>query len=289
MQKFQITEANAHKRLDVAITEELTELTRSFVNKLCDKGKVRVNDKVQQASYKLKNGDMVEVDVDLDQLKVTPNIELPILYEDDDVIVIDKPVDVLTHSKGAFNPEATVASFIKDKINFPATNEPNDRGGIVHRLDRATSGVIITARHPGALKWLQKQFSSRKAKKTYLAVIEGTLQPKEAIIDMPIARNPKHPKTFYVSPGGKPALTHYRVKETYQNEHSLIELKPETGRTHQLRVHLAYLGHPIIGDTLYKGADCRRMLLHAHKLEIVLPNKQKHEFVAEVPKDFHND
>ncbi len=273
-------------RVDVFVVAKIPELSRSFVAKLCQEDKIFVNEVKARSNHKLREGDKVQVDIDIEELQSVPTIELPILYEDESVIVINKPAGVLTHSKGAFNPEATVASFIKDKINFPETNEPNDRSGIVHRLDRATSGVIICAKTPTAQKWLQKQFSDRRAKKTYIAVIEGTLEPKEAIIDMPIARNPRSPKSFYVSPGGKRALTHYRIKE--EGKYSIVVLKPETGRTHQLRVHLAYLEHPIIGDVLYKGRDNKRMLLHAHKLEISLPSKEKHEFVAELPKDFHN-
>src|SRR5262249_28394801 len=141
--------------------------------------------------------------------KKPPKISLPIIYEDNDVIVIDKPAGILTHAKGALNTEATVASFIESKL---AEDLPkNNRAGIVHRLDRATSGVIITAKHDKALKWLQKQFSTRKTKKLYLAIAEGELEPAEAIIDAPIARNPRKPQTFYVSPIGKPAQTEYKL------------------------------------------------------------------------------
>lgn len=288
MQTLTVNENDSGKRLDVVITNSIDAVNRSFVGKLCDANKVSVNGTVQQASYKVKNSDKIMIDVHLEKLKQIPKIDLPILYEDYDVIVINKPDGVLTHSKGAFNPEATVASFIKNKITFPANDEPNDRDGIVHRLDRATSGVIICAKNQASLTWLQKQFSSRRAKKTYIAVVSGQLEPKEAIIDMPIARNPKNPKTFYVSPNGKRAITHYRLVEEMAGKKSLVVLKPETGRTHQLRVHLAYLGHPIVGDILYAGAKNDRMLLHANKLEITLPNKEKHEFVAEVPPSFHN-
>ncbi len=276
-------------RLDQKIAELNPQLSRSFAAKMILEGKVTLNGVVvTKTSHKVSEGDRVKLNVDIDAFKTVPDIELPILYEDDDCIVINKPIGVLTHSKGAFNPEATVASYIKGKINFPENDEPNDRSGIVHRLDRATSGVIICAKNPASLVWLQKQFSERKAKKTYLAIVEGRLNPKEAIIDMPIARNPKNPKTFYVSPSGKRAVTHYRVKEELGNGQTLVVLKPETGRTHQLRVHMSYLKHPIVGDSFYEGSTYPRMLLHAYKLEIVLPSKQQKEFIAEAPKDFHN-
>lgn len=276
-------------RLDNKVLELHPEVSKSFAAKLIVDGKVTVNDKVvTKNGFNFRDGDKIKVNYDFNVLNTIPEIELPILYEDDDCIVINKPVGVLTHSKGAFNPEATVASFIKDKIDFPEDNATNDRSGIVHRLDRATSGVIICAKNPAALKWLQKQFSERKAKKTYMAIVEGKLDPREAIIDMPIARNPKSPKTFYVSPSGKRAVTHYRVKQELDNDQTLVVLKPETGRTHQLRVHMSYLKHPIVGDIFYAGATYPRMLLHAYKLEIVLPSRQQKEFIAEVPKDFHN-
>lgn len=160
-----------------------------------------------------------------------------------------------------------------------------NRAGIVHRLDRATSGVMIVAKTPAALSWLQKQFSQRKAKKTYLAIVAGTMREQEAVIDMPIERNPKAPATFRVGANGKHALTHYRVLQT-GNSYSLLELKPETGRTHQLRVHLQQLGHPIVGDTLYGGKTAERLFLHAHQLEITLPNRERKTFASPMPDIF---
>jgi 23S rRNA pseudouridine1911/1915/1917 synthase len=162
-----------------------------------------------------------------------------------------------------------------------------ERAGIVHRLDRATSGVMICAKTPEATAWLQKQFSPRKVTKHYVAIVEGTIEPEEAIIDIPIGRNPKEPSTFRADINGKPATTHYKVLKTHNN-HSLIGLKPETGRTHQLRVHLNYLNHPIVGDTLYGGAKADRMYLHAQSLDIVLPSKELQHFEAPLPKIFND-
>jgi 23S rRNA pseudouridine1911/1915/1917 synthase len=163
--------------------------------------------------------------------------------------------------------------------------EHPERAGIVHRLDRATSGVMICAKTPEALKWLQKQFAERKVKKEYLVIINGTINPKEAIIDMPIARNPRNPKTFHVSVDGKPAKTQYSTISS-QNNQTLLRLLPETGRTHQLRVHLSHQGHPIIGDEMYKGDKFERLLLHAHNLKITLPSKTHKNFTAPIPKQF---
>ena len=160
-----------------------------------------------------------------------------------------------------------------------------ERAGIVHRLDRATSGVMICAKTPEALSWLQKQFSERKVKKTYVAVVKGALSEPEAVIDMPIERNPRKPQTFRVGANGKPSVTAYKVLKT-GNGYSLLELKPTTGRTHQLRVHLHKLGHPIVGDELYDGPEAERLFLHATSLEITLPDKQRKTFEAPAPLSF---
>jgi len=157
----------------------------------------------------------------------------------------------------------------------------------VHRLDRATSGVIIGARTQHALSWLQQQFARREAKKTYIAVVEGHVKQPEAIIDMPIERNPKAPATHRVHANGKNAVTSYKV--LLENErYSLLELRPTTGRTHQLRVHLAHIGHPIVGDPLYgSGKYGDRLYLHAEKLEITLPDGQRRTFEAPLPPEFN--
>lgn len=281
MQKFVIDADNVGSRLDVFLVTQIPELSRSSIQKLCLDDKVLVNDKVQPVKYKVKAADEVKVYFDPKDLDEIPEIDLPILYEDDDCLVINKPAGILTHSKGSFNPEATVATFIRDKV----ADMDSERAGIVHRLDRGTSGVIICAKTPEALCKLQKQFSDRNVKKEYIAVIEGTLTPPEALVDAPIARNMRDPKSFQVSESGKPAQTTYKVLETASGR-SLVSLKPKTGRTHQLRVHLSYLKHPIVGDTVYKGAPYDRMLLHAKELEITLPNRERKVFTAPVPKEF---
>lgn len=281
MQKFRVSADNVGSRLDVFLVSVVPDLSRSSIQKLCLDNKVLVNGKVQPTKYKVRDGDELAVYFDPKDLDEIPIIDLPILYEDDDCLVIDKPAGVLTHSKGGFNPEATVATFIRNRV----IGMDGERAGIVHRLDRGTSGVIICAKTPEALQWLQKQFSTRRTKKEYLAVIEGSLEPSEAVIDAPIARNPRDPKTFQVSTSGKPAETGYKVLETGHG-HSLVLLRPKTGRTHQLRVHLSYLKHPIVGDVIYKGAPNSRLLLHARQLEITLPNRERKVFISATPKEF---
>lgn len=278
---FVIDEAAEGKRLDIFATAQLPELSRSYLKRLIDNSKITVGGEQQKAGYKLRLGDKIAIEYDRDHLDVIPDIDIPILYEDDDCLVVDKPTGILSHSKGAFNPEATVATFISSKIE----NMDGDRAGIVHRLDRATSGVMICAKTPQALTWLQKQFSARKVKKTYFAVVEGVLEPAKAIIDIPIERNPRNPKTFRAGSGGKIATTQYEVTES-SNGYSLVKLLPQTGRTHQLRVHLKYLKHPIVGDPIYGGVPSSRMLLHASSLELSLPNHQRKVFESKLPKEF---
>jgi 23S rRNA pseudouridine1911/1915/1917 synthase len=270
------------ERLDSYVVRQIPSLSRAFAAKLIEQGRVSVNgEAVQKAGYKVKESDKILIDYDAAIQQVVPEITLPILYEDDDCVVINKPVGVLTHSKGAFNPEGTVATWLQSRLK----NMEGERAGIVHRLDRATSGVMICAKTPEALSWLQKQFAQRKVKKTYVAVIKGALDTPQAVIDMPIERNPKRPQTFRVGSNGKIAQTAYNTLQSSER-YSLVELKPTTGRTHQLRVHLHHLGHPIVGDTLYDGVSADRLYLHAYQLELTLPNRSRETFTVDVPPEF---
>jgi 23S rRNA pseudouridine1911/1915/1917 synthase len=275
-------EISRAERLDQRVVSQFPELSRMYATKLVNDGKVSVNGVViTKGGHKLWEADTVVVDFDPAELAAIPEIELPVLYEDDDCVVINKPLGLLTHSKGAFNPEATVATWLRSRLK----GMDGDRGGIVHRLDRATSGVMICAKTPEALNALQKQFSQRKTKKTYVAIIKGQLKDPQAVIDMPIERNPKKPQTFRVGSGGKSATTAYTVLKTTEH-YSLVELKPFTGRTHQLRVHLEELGHPIVGDVLYDGPIADRLFLHAKELEITIPSRERKVFETPVPASF---
>ena len=277
-----VSEDQTGKRLDVFVASSMPHLSRAFIQKLCEENRVTVNGEPAKPGYKLHAQDAVAVDYDEAEFGRVDEIDLPILYEDDDCIVINKPAGVLTHALGKHGSEASVASFLRGKV----ANLDGDRAGIVHRLDRATSGVIIGAKNQNALSSLQKQFSQRKTKKTYVAVVEGHLDPTEAVIDMPIERNPKNPSTFRVGPNGKEASTHYKVLQQGK-VYSLVELTPKTGRTHQLRVHLAKVDHPIVGDPLYgHGAFQDRLFLHALSLEITLPGGERKTFTAPLPKEF---
>jgi 23S rRNA pseudouridine1911/1915/1917 synthase len=269
-------------RLDQYVAQFWPEYSRSVWQKYIAAGFVHVND-VPQTSTKYALGEDDEVTVHIPEDPDYSKFTLPIIYEDDHVIVINKPAGVLTHAKGEVSEEFTVADFVRPRMREP---EMTNRPGIVHRLDRDTSGIIICAKDSEAKTLLQKQFQDRKAHKTYLAVVRGTPKQLSATLDLPIERNPKKPSTHRVGPNGKPAITRYEVLSSNAT-FSVIRLYPETGRTHQLRVHLAYLGTPIVGDRLYgsEKSPINRLCLHAEELEITIPVSRRETFRAEPPHD----
>ena len=268
-------------RLDIYLSTKFdTTISRSLWQKYIKAGYVSVNNKVV-TTPKFEVDETDEIALNLPE-KEQADVDLPILYEDDDVIVVNKPSGLLTHAKGGLSDEPTVAEIIRQKTSF-ATD--TDRPGIVHRLDRDTSGLLIIAKNPESAAHLQRQFAERTAKKTYIAITDGKPKLNAAKIDLPIGRNPSVPSTFRIDPNGKPAQTTYHVLAE-NDAQSLVELKPTTGRTHQLRVHLAHLNAPILGDRVYgKSSDCR-MMLHAQKLEVALPSGERKVFEAIVPDEF---
>lgn len=269
-------------RLDVFLTNNIESLNRSSIEKLINNDQVSLNgDVIKKSGHKLKAGDKIKILADINKLTTPEEIDLPILYEDENCIVIDKPEGVLTHSKGDLNNEGTVASFIAPRL----TNMSGNRAGIVHRLDRATSGVIICAKNESTIKMLQKQFSTRKVKKVYTAIIETGIKPEMAIIDAPIGRSVANPKLFSIDTDGKPAQTKYTVIKN-SDKYSMLKLEPKTGRTHQIRVHLRHIGFPIIGDTFYNGKPAKRLFLHATSLEITIPDGKRKVFESKLPKSF---
>ena len=268
-------------RLDIYLSTKFdTTISRSLWQKYIKAGYVSVNNKVA-TTPKFEVDETDEIALNLPEKEQT-DVDLPILYEDDDVIVVNKPSGLLTHAKGGLSDEPTVAEIIRPKTSF-ATD--TDRPGIVHRLDRDTSGLLIIAKNPESAAHLQRQFAERTAKKTYIAITDGKPKLNAAKIDLPIGRNPSAPSTFRIDPNGKPAQTTYHVLAE-NDAQSLVELKPTTGRTHQLRVHLAHLNAPILGDRVYgKSSDCR-MMLHAQKLEITLPYVERKVFETAIPDEF---
>lgn len=268
-------------RLDAYVAEHWPEQSRSTWQKLIAAGQVKVNGLVQ-TSTKFDVNDEAVVEVAAPEVADHSGESLPVIYEDGNVIVIDKPLGVLTHSKGALNDEFTVAEFVRSKTSFKSdTNRP----GIVHRLDRATSGVIICAKNEETASMLAKQFNQRTTKKSYVAVLSGIPKEPAAKLELPIARNPSKPSTFRVDANGKSAETSYEVNSVGATR-SLVTLKPRTGRTHQLRVHMAYLNTPILGDEVYGTESDDRMYLHAHSLEVTLPGGIRKVFTSKVPSEF---
>lgn len=284
MGKQHLTASETGERIDTFLARVMPEYSRSFWQKLCGSHAILLGDTPVKSNFKLTKGDKVTAIIP--EMPIFATQELPIIYEDDDVIVLNKPSGLLTHAKGILSPEFTVAEFVR-----PRTTDGIDsnRPGIVHRLDRGTSGIIIAAKNPESKRWLQGQFSKRNVKKTYIALIEGHVRENEAIIRLPIERNPKKPQTFRVGPNGKPAETAYNVETTYK-DYDLLTLRPLTGRTHQLRVHLSYMGHPIVGDSLYghEHKKLGRMFLHAHILEITLPSRERKVFQAPLPTELQD-
>ncbi len=278
MPEYTVTDEDKNTRADIFLAKSIDFLNRSNLKKLFDQDKVKIQSAPIRAGYQLKPGEIIIVELPQDP---HPEGQLPVIYTDDDCVVFNKPAGVLSHSKGAFLEEATVATYLKPWLHGLEGN----RAGIVHRLDRGTSGVMICGRTPEACKALQRQFSQRKVVKQYYAITQGVPEPQEAVVDMPIARNPQRPQTFITQSNGKAASTYYKVVDS-RGDKALVLLQPKTGRTHQLRVHLSKIGTPIVGDTLYGGSPAERLFLHATSLEITLPNKQRRSFTAPLPKEF---
>lgn len=269
-------------RLDQEMVRRYPEYSRSTTQKYIKAGYVLVNgEPASSAKQDVTEND--EIALTPPERTDTSEKELPILYLDDNVIVVNKPVGVLTHSKGALNDEFTVADFFR---RYTTNALDTTRPGVVHRLDRETSGVIVGARNDETAAMLKKQFADRTTKKQYAAVVDGVPKLDKALIDLPIGRTPSAPSTFRVDSKGKPALTAYEVLAS-NGKQSLLELRPKTGRTHQLRVHMQYIKTPIAGDRVYGNQKTApRMCLHAQSLEITIPTSDRKVFTAPVPKEF---
>ena len=268
-------------RLDKLLVPKFPEYNRSTLQAFIKSGYVLADGKVVLKPNTLLIGDE-KLELNLpkkytdDELKkqAIERMRPKTIFEDENVLVVDKPSGLLSMIKGKKVYEPTLL----------------DYGLLVHRLDRDTSGVVILAKNPETQKMLRKQFQERKTHKTYYAVVEGRPKLDEAMIDLPILRNTKRPTTFMVDPNGKPSQTYYKVIKS-NNRYSLLELRPTTGRTHQLRVHLNYLGTPILGDRVYGSApedSDMRLYLHASKLEITIPEGDRRIFESPVPGEFYN-
>lgn len=257
-------------RLDTMMVSIYKSYNRSTLQKFIKNGFVKVNgETIEKPNFLVEDGTKIELNVpdDMKNADVKPET----IYEDENVLVLDKPAGLLSMSKGGYCPEKTLEDF----------------GLLVHRLDRDTSGVVILAKNPETQTFLRRQFQDRKAHKTYFAILTGVPKLKEARLNLPIMRDLKHPTTFRVDPRGKESETFYKVLKN-DSKHSLVELRPTSGRTHQLRVHMKYLEHPILGDPIYGVEKADRLYLHAGSLEITLPGGVRKTFEAKIPESFEN-
>jgi len=283
-----LTVDNAGLRLDVFISQRLPHLSRSFIQKLIADGYVLLGEKAVRAGVKLMKGDSISVTIppptpcDI----VAEDIPLHIIYDDSDLLVVNKPHGMTTHPAPGNMAHTLVNAVLSYLPTLPESDSPA-RPGIVHRLDKDTSGLIIIAKTPSALADLSSQFKSRLVKKTYLALVRGKLKLPSGIIDAPIRRDRVRRQCMAIDAAGRPARTAYTVKEQFSG-YTLLEVCPETGRTHQIRVHLASIGHPVVGDIVYgtKSELVGRQFLHALRLSFLLPtSKEAVEFTTPLPVD----
>ena len=285
---FCVEQDSANMRIDVFLAKNLSEYSRTFLKRLIKEERVLVNKKKAKPHYHIKENDKIEVEVVLVlESELAPeNIPLDIIFEDDDIIVLNKPRGLVVHP-GAGNKKSTLVNALLYHIkNLSDVN--SGRPGIVHRLDKETSGLLVVAKNNFAHIELAKQFKDHTIKRRYIALVEGRVKFKEGFIDAPIKRHPLRRKKMTVdfSSLAKQAKTYYKVKKHFDN-FTLLELIPTTGRTHQLRVHLAHLGHPILGDNTYGHKNTfDRLALHAKDLGFVHPkSKDLVEFTSPLPNE----
>ena len=279
------------QRIDSWVAEALPHLSRSYVRKLIDVGLVTVRAHAVKPSLKVQVGDIVRVDEpEPEPLTLTAEaIPLPVVFENADLLVVDKPAGMVVHPAQG-HASGTLVNAVLAHCDDLGTINGVIRPGIVHRLDKDTSGLLIVAKNDQALRDLQSQFKARTVHKTYIALVEGVLEAASGIIDAPIGRDSRHRQRMAVIPGGeRTAQTNYRVRE-YFPRHTLVEAEPVTGRTHQIRVHLAFIGHPVVGDPVYghrhKSLPLDRQFLHAAKVRFALPGSgEQVEFESPLPDD----
>lgn len=290
--EFVFTECSS-KRLDKYLAEQILQLSRAKIQNMILAGEVKVNEKVvNKAAYKLEIGDTITalVSETNEEPPKEQNIALDVIFEDENVAVINKPAGLVVHP-GAGNAENTLVNALL--YYWPQIGQvgETERPGIVHRLDKDTSGVLIIAKTPEGYTWLVKQFKTRKAKKSYLALVDGKPPTPTGRIETRIGRDERHRQRMAVTYGdqGRKADSEFYTVAEYR-DHTLLEVNPLSGRTHQIRVHLAFLGCPVVGDQIYgrrkNSLEINRFFLHASKLTVRLPGSiQETEFTAPLPAD----
>ncbi len=279
-------------RLDAYIAQKCENLSRTMIQKLIEDGEILVNGQEKKISYKTKQGDVIEIHIpEAKEINLkAQDIPLDVVYEDDDIIVVNKPKGMVVHPANG-NPDGTLVNAVMSLCKGSLSGIGGEiRPGIVHRLDKDTSGLIIIAKNDVAHINLSKQIKDRRVKKIYIALVRGNVGENEATINMPIGRSTKDRKKMAVRKDGKEAVTHFKVLKRY-GKYTLLELKIDTGRTHQIRVHMAEIGHPVVGDMIYSNGKnefgVEGQMLHAKSLDFQHPvtGKQIH-LEAELPKYF---
>lgn len=279
------------KRIDKFISEVVDDATRSYIQKLISEGLVEIQGKkVTKSGNKLKGNESITINLPEDEvLELVPeDIPLDIIYEDSDIIVVNKGPDMVVHPAHGNYSGTLVNALLYHTKELSGING-DIRPGIVHRLDKDTSGIIVVAKNDVAHENLAKMFKEKNLEKTYMCIAKGIFKDKEGRLETLIGRDPKDRKKMaVVEENGKLAISNYKVLDESKN-HSLVEVKIETGRTHQIRVHMKYLNHPIMGDTTYgNGSDgAKRQILHAYKLKFIHPGTGEEMTVcAPLPEDF---
>ncbi|MGB9813097.1 MAG: RluA family pseudouridine synthase [Thermovenabulum sp.] len=288
--EFVVEELDAKKRLDVYLTEKLKETSRSYIQKGIEEGWIKVNGKQSKPNYKVKKGDMVIAEIpEPKKYSIEPEpIPLDIIYEDKDIIIINKPRGMVVYPAPGNYSGTLVNALLYHTKDLSGINGIL-RPGIVHRLDKDTSGVMVVAKNDRAHRNLVVQFKEKKVKKTYLALVFGVIVEEKATIDAPIGRHPIKRTEMAVIEDGKKAVTHFKVLERFK-DYTFLELNLETGRTHQIRVHMSFIGHPIVGDPIYSKKknpfNIKGQALHSFRLGLWHPSTEKFMvFEAPLPED----
>ena len=276
-------------RLDRFVADRLPDLSRGTVQKLIESGNVLVDGMARKPKFRMTPGEVVTVDVPPpapDEIEPDP-IPLHIVYEDADIIVVDKPAGMVVHPAPG-HPRGTLANALVAHVPGISVGGSN-RAGIVHRLDKDTSGLIVAAKTDRGRGSLVSQWADKSVEKTYLALVAGVVDDREATIEAPIGRDPKNRQRMAVVRSGRPAVTHFRVLERFEDV-TLLEVQIETGRTHQIRVHCAFIGRPVVGDALdgrARASEPRlvRQFLHASALSLDLPDGRRERWTSPLPGD----
>src|SRR5215213_2787901 len=287
--EFHPTRNDLGTRLDRYVADQLPDLSRATVQGLIESGRVRVDGQQRKPKFRMTPGEVVSVEIPAPRIdEILPDlIPLAVVYEDADVIVVDKPAGMVVHPAPG-HQRGTLANALLAHVPGISVGG-SQRPGIVHRLDKDTSGLIVAAKTDRGRTALVAQWESRSIEKTYLALVLGSVEEEEATIDAPIGRDPKNRQRMAVVRTGRPAVTHFRVVERFRTS-TLLEVSIETGRTHQIRVHLAFIGHPVVGDRLYgrvrpTDPHLERQFLHASALAFRLPDGGELRVEAPLPRD----